>query len=306
MLPAARWLRHPTPPSFPAGARFSAGGGALELSSRDCIARLRSGALKISVSTNLSFASGSGAALRRQTLRRLSESDAWSSASLNDGQAEDGDNSRGALPTDRRGGRNDRAKGRLVHGPEEAQPPRETCGGVCRARSTSGARRFNAPHRSSLLCCIMKILVPVDGSDAALDAARHALQLRAAGLQADFVLAAVQEPTFVYEMILAPDTEVLERLTGKEGERLLGAARALFEASGVPFTTEIGAGEPAPTLLEIAVRTGCQAIIMGARGRGALSGAIMGSVSQAVLHAATMPVTIVKHLPGKAAGSEAT
>jgi nucleotide-binding universal stress UspA family protein len=47
----------------------------------------------------------------------------------------------------------------------------------------------------------MKILVALDGSDPALDAARYALQLRAGGLQADFVLVAVQEPTFVYEMI---------------------------------------------------------------------------------------------------------
>jgi nucleotide-binding universal stress UspA family protein len=55
----------------------------------------------------------------------------------------------------------------------------------------------------------MKILVPVDGSEPALDAVRHALRLRRAGLQASFVLATVQEPTFLYEMFLAPDAEVL-------------------------------------------------------------------------------------------------
>jgi nucleotide-binding universal stress UspA family protein len=65
----------------------------------------------------------------------------------------------------------------------------------------------------------MKILVPVDGSEPALDAVRHALRLRRAGLQASFVLATVQEPTFLYEMILAPDAEVLERVTGAVGSR---------------------------------------------------------------------------------------
>ena len=50
-------------------------------------------------------------------------------------------------------------------------------------------------------------------------------------------------------------------------------------------------------LLEIAQRCGCDAIIMGARGRGALQSTLLGSVSQAVLQASPLPVTIVKHSP---------
>ena len=62
----------------------------------------------------------------------------------------------------------------------------------------------------------MKILVPVDGSEPSLDAVRHALHLRREGLQTSFVLATVQEPTYTYEMMLAPDAGVLERLRDKE------------------------------------------------------------------------------------------
>ena len=142
----------------------------------------------------------------------------------------------------------------------------------------------------------MKILVTVDGSEPALDAVRHALSLRREGLQTGFVLATVQEPTYVYEMILAPDSDVLERMTGAVGARALEAAEALFNAAECPFEREIGSGDPAQTLLEIAARHGCAFIIMGARGRGALRSALLGSVSQAVLHASPLPVTIVKHL----------
>lgn len=147
----------------------------------------------------------------------------------------------------------------------------------------------------------MKILIPVDGSELALDAVRHALRLQRDGLQASFVLATVQEPTFLYEMILAPDAEVLDRVSGAVGSRALEGAQALFKEAGIPFEREIGSGDPASTLIEIAERHGCEAIILGARGMGALRSALLGSVSQAVLHASKVPVTIVKHAQADAA-----
>ena len=141
----------------------------------------------------------------------------------------------------------------------------------------------------------MKILVPVDGSEPALDAVRHALKLKREGLRASFVLATVQEPTYAYEMMLAPDAEVLERVTGAVGSRALEGAEALFKAAGEPFEREIASGFAANTLIEVAERHGCDAIVMGARGLGALRSTLLGSVSQAVLHVAKLPVTIVKH-----------
>ena len=141
----------------------------------------------------------------------------------------------------------------------------------------------------------MKLLIAIDGSEHSLEAARHALRLRDAGLTAGFVLATVQEPTFLYEMVLPPTSEVLERVSGAVGQRALEGAEALFRAAGVPFDHEIGSGEVAPTLIAIARAHGCDGIILGARGLGAVRAALLGSVSQAVLHAATVPVTVVRH-----------
>ena len=141
----------------------------------------------------------------------------------------------------------------------------------------------------------MKILVPVDGSELALDAVHHALRLREEGLNAAFLLATVQEPVLLYEVVLAPDAAVLERVSGAVGSRALAGAEALFDAAGVPFEREIGSGEPAPTLIEMSQRHGCDAIILGARGLGVLRSALLGSVSQGVLHASKLPVTVVKH-----------
>jgi len=141
----------------------------------------------------------------------------------------------------------------------------------------------------------MKILVPVDGSEAALDAVRHALRLWREGLNATLVLANIQDPTYLYELMLAPGPDVLAKLTGAAGASALEGAEALCVGAGIQFDREISAGDPAPTLVEIARRLDCGAIILGARGLGALRGAFLGSVSQAVLQIASIPVTVVKH-----------
>jgi nucleotide-binding universal stress UspA family protein len=143
----------------------------------------------------------------------------------------------------------------------------------------------------------MKLLVAVDGSKASLHAVRHVLQLQQNGLRAEIVLATVQEPTYVYEMLLPPSAEVLEHLSGAVGSRVLAAAEALLSEAGVPYIREIGSGEPVPSLLDIAERHGCAGIVMGARGLGALRSALLGSVSQGVLQSASVPVTIVKDDP---------
>lgn len=141
----------------------------------------------------------------------------------------------------------------------------------------------------------MKILVAVDGSEQALAAVRHALHLREAGLQAIFVLATVQAPAYVIELVLTPNAGPFERMSGVVGARVLKGAEALFDAAKVPFTRDIAFGETVPALLELVQRHACDSIIMGARGMGFLRNALMGSVSGGVLHSSSpVIVTIVK------------
>jgi len=143
----------------------------------------------------------------------------------------------------------------------------------------------------------MKILVPVDGSEPALDAVRHALELLGSGLKASLVLAAVQEPVYVYEMVLAPDADVLKRMSGAVGGQALASAEALCKAAGVAYEREIVSGDPAQAILDLAAARSCDAIVMGARGLGAVKSALLGSVSQRVLQDAPIPVTVVKQRP---------
>ncbi len=140
----------------------------------------------------------------------------------------------------------------------------------------------------------MKILLPVDGSDLSLEAVRYAIRLVQAGLRADAVLANVQEPANLYELLVAHDPEVLNRVSDEAGEHTLQPARALLDAAAIAYECEVAKGDPAHTIIEIAERYGCELIVMGARGASALRSAMMGSVSNEVLHASTVPVMIVK------------
>ncbi|HZT54652.1 MAG TPA: universal stress protein [Burkholderiaceae bacterium] len=143
----------------------------------------------------------------------------------------------------------------------------------------------------------MKILLPVDGSENALDAVRHALRLAGNGLHARYVLANVQEPASLYEVVVAHSAEVIQQVSAAAAEHALAPAQALLRAAGLAFDTEIGHGDPGHQIVEIAERCGCDLIILGARGMAPLEGAL-GSAANSVLHHAGVPVMVVRRNPG--------
>jgi len=143
---------------------------------------------------------------------------------------------------------------------------------------------------------MLKILLPVDGSQSSLDAVSHALRLVADGLSATFVLANVQEPANLYELVTAHDPEVLQQVSAGAGAHLLEPAEALLQAAGVQWEREIASGDPAPVLAEMIERHGIDAVVMGARGLGEARSAIAGSVSHWLLAHGPVPVTVVRHV----------
>lgn len=140
----------------------------------------------------------------------------------------------------------------------------------------------------------MKILLPVDGSDLALEAVRFTVRMVLAGLRADAVLANVQEPAHLYELLVSKDPDLIDRASADAGLHALVSAQALLDAAGVSYEVEVAKGDPAHTIIEMSERFGCDLIVMGARGASALRSAMMGSVSNEVLHASAVPVMIVK------------
>lgn len=142
---------------------------------------------------------------------------------------------------------------------------------------------------------MLKILIAVDGSELSLDGVHHALTLMRQGLQATVVLGHVQEPATLYELMTTRDPDLIAAASLEAGEHLMATARALLDAAGVSYETEVGVGDVAHTLVDMIERTGCDMVVIGAKGQGALTSALLGSVSQEVAHASPVPVTIVKH-----------
>jgi nucleotide-binding universal stress UspA family protein len=139
----------------------------------------------------------------------------------------------------------------------------------------------------------MKIMVPVDGSEEALDAVRYALRLRDEGLQISLVLANVQEPMYLYEIVMARDAELLRRIGAEVSEHALGNAESLVKDSGIDYEMVAGTGDPSHTLVDLAEDYQCDMIVMGSRGLGRRA-SLLGSVSQGVLHSASLPVLVVR------------
>ena len=142
----------------------------------------------------------------------------------------------------------------------------------------------------------MKILLPVDGSEFSLEAVRFAIRMVADGLRADVVLANVQEPATLYELIVAHNAEVIEQVSAEAGLHALQSAQALLDAADISYEKEVAQGDPAHTIVDIVERFGCDVIVMGARGQSELRRTLMGSVSNEVLHASPVPVIIAKPL----------
>lgn len=140
----------------------------------------------------------------------------------------------------------------------------------------------------------MKVLLPVDGSELSMEAVRLALRMRQEGMHLSAVLANVQEPASLYEMLVAHDPDVIDHVSAEAGLHALQPARDLLDAAGVDYECEVAKGDPAHTLIDISERFACDMVIMGARGTSALRSAMLGSVSNEVLHASTVPVVIVK------------
>ncbi|MFI6270836.1 universal stress protein [Micromonospora zamorensis] len=136
------------------------------------------------------------------------------------------------------------------------------------------------------------VLVGVDGSDLSAQALGFAFEeasLRGTDLVAVHAWIIPAAPSD-----LLPIANDVEALIAEE-ERVLAEAIAGWSERypDVPVRRRVAYGAPARMLVEESATA--QLTVVGARGRGALAGMLLGSVSHTVLHHSHSPVVIVRH-----------
>jgi nucleotide-binding universal stress UspA family protein len=139
------------------------------------------------------------------------------------------------------------------------------------------------------------LLIPVDGSDYSLKAVDYAAsRARESKSPIEVHLLNVQMQIASVNVKLFVSAESLESYYRDEGNRALEASLARAKNAGFKVTPHIGVGEPAKIIMDYANEKKADEIVMGSHGRGALSGAVLGSVAQKVVHLSSVPVVLVK------------
>jgi nucleotide-binding universal stress UspA family protein len=146
----------------------------------------------------------------------------------------------------------------------------------------------------------MKVILPFDGSPSAHRALDYIVNVAAlsakGGLTVDIVN--VQEATVgISDAFMRDAVDVAERLlahANETGGELLAAPIERLKKANLFRKSAVLLGEPADCIAEYADDNPCDFVIMGTRGLGPLTGAVLGSVAMKVIHLVKVPVTLVK------------
>jgi len=141
----------------------------------------------------------------------------------------------------------------------------------------------------------MKILLPVDGSKSALNAAKYvgklAKNLRG---QCTVTLISVHDDIGLGHVKQFVATNVINDYLCEVSQKELKPAQKALDAAGIKHNMVIKRGNVAGEIIAIANKEKFDLIVMGSKGRTGIVDALMGSIAQKVSNAAKQPVLLIK------------
>jgi nucleotide-binding universal stress UspA family protein len=142
-----------------------------------------------------------------------------------------------------------------------------------------------------------KILLATDGSEEARLAAQAAAQLSkdtGSEVHVAYVLPSPRELRGHHVYSQEVMRSVLEQAEGEANSFLEEQAEQIRASGGKVAETHLEAGQPDKEIVRLSEELGVGTIVIGSRGLGAISRALMGSVSASVIRHAHCPVFVVR------------
>jgi nucleotide-binding universal stress UspA family protein len=178
-----------------------------------------------------------------------------------------------------------------IEAPGDAETRRFCSARCAEAGGASGGGSRALPRR---------LLVAVDGSGPSLRAVELAAALAAASGGAVRLVAAVDidllrmvgdAPLGVGPLGVGIRMGEIQQALRHDAEAQLAACQKVCERAGVPVSSQVEVAPPVDVIVQAA--RDADLVVMGSRGRGALAGAFLGSVSQRVIAGTRTPVLVV-------------
>ena len=136
-----------------------------------------------------------------------------------------------------------------------------------------------------------RILVALDDTPAAAFALRHVVPYAVDQRSRLTLLTVVADPSPAVAAAGVSPQLIAEDLERRAAAHLRAVAATLPQELSV--TSVLRHGDPAEEILRLVREEPVDLICMGARGRGRVTGALLGSVSSAVLHHSPVPVVVL-------------
>jgi nucleotide-binding universal stress UspA family protein len=143
---------------------------------------------------------------------------------------------------------------------------------------------------------MLKLLVPVDGSECADRAVDHLIKNLASYKDgAEIHLLNVQHSMpYGSRVSSVVGQDKIDQYHHEEGMAALKTSMQKLDAAKIKYQYHIGVGDEAPTIANYAKQKHCDQIFMGTRGLGSVSNLLLGSVATKVIHLTEVPVVLVK------------
>ncbi len=141
---------------------------------------------------------------------------------------------------------------------------------------------------------MLKILLPVDGSDNSGQAVTNFIHLLDwYKKKPELHLLSVQHSLDGNVSLFINQTDI-KQYHQEEGLKSLQNARDLLDRAGIDYQYHITVGDPAEMIVRFAAEKHYDQIVMGPHGKGDIQGLLLGSVTNKVIQLSNIPILLVK------------